>query len=99
MYMEEYISEQEKVENTENTMEEVDQFQLLEEKIDRLIGFVTKLRQEKISLEEKIQEQEHLITELREQVERLQADKERAKERISYVLSKIDQIDTEEHGE
>ncbi len=99
MDMEEYISEQEKVENIENTMEEVDQFQLLEEKIDRLISFVTKLKQEKISLEEKIQEQEQLIAELRDQVEELQADKERAKERISYVLTKIDQIDTEEDGE
>jgi len=94
--MEEYISEQEKV---ENTIEETDQFQLLEEKIDRLIRLVNKLKQDKISLEKKVQDQEQLIMELREQVERLQADKERARERISYVLSKIDQIDTEEHGE
>jgi len=97
MYLEENISEQSKAEDI--IEEEQDQFQLLEDKIDRLIRLVGKLREDKSSLERKVQEQEQLIADLREQIKRFQADKERARERISYVLSKIDQIDTEEHGE
>jgi len=76
--------------------EEIDQFQLLEDKIDRLIKLVNNLRQEKESLENKVKDQQVTINELKQEVEKLQADKDRAKERISYVLSKIDQIDISE---
>lgn len=96
MYLEN-ISEQNRAESV--IEEEQDQFQLLEDKIDRLIKLVGKLREDKASLEKKVEEQEQLIEDLQEQIKKLQADKERARERISYVLSKIDQIDTEEHEE
>ena len=79
--------------------EEIDQFQLLEEKIDRLIKVISNLRKEKQNLEGKIKEQETTINELKQQVEKLKIDKDRARERISSVLNKIDQIDTESHGE
>ncbi len=96
MYLEN-ISEQNRAESV--IEEEQDQFQLLEDKIDRLIKLVGRLREDKASLEKKVEEQEQLIEDLQEQIKKLQADKERARERISYVLSKIDQIDTEENGE
>ncbi len=85
---------EEHINNDQDIGEELDQFQLLEEKIDRLIKLVSTLRQEKEDLESKIKEQDMVITELREQVHKLQADKDRARERINYVLNKIDQIDT-----
>ena len=88
----EHISEQ-------DIVEEMDQFQLLEDKIDRLIKHVNTLKQEKEALENKLSERESTINELRLQVERLQTDKDKARERIAAVLNKIDQIDTESFGE
>ena len=43
--------------------EEIDQFQILEEKVDSLITFVTSLKKEKELLMEKIQIQEGKIAE------------------------------------
>ncbi len=90
---------QEHIINEQYSAEEVDHFQLLEEKIDRLIRLVNSLKEEKERMENRLKEQDATIDELRQQVEELQADKDRAKERIKNVLDKIDQLDIEGAGE
>ena len=79
--------------HTMNETGDVDQFQLLEEKIDSLIALITDLRNEKESLSEQVQLQEMEITELTEKVADLNANRGRAKQRIVSLLEKIKQID------
>ena len=83
-----------------NETGDVDQFQLLEEKIDSLIALVTDLRNEKEDLRnekerlaEKVQIQEKKITELTEQTVDLDANRDRVKQRIVSLLEKIKQVD------
>lgn len=71
----------------------IDQFQLLEEKVDFLIELITDLKKDKALLTEKIQVQERKITELTEQVGDLNTNRDRAKQRIVSLLEKIKQID------
>ncbi len=79
--------------HTMNETGDVDQFQLLEEKIDSLIELITDLRKEKERLAETIQIQEMEITELTQKVGDLDANRDRAKQRIVSLLEKIKQID------
>jgi len=79
--------------HTMNETGDVDQFQLLEEKIDSLIGLITDLRNEKERLAETVQIQEMEITELTQKVGDLDANRDRAKQRIASLLEKIKQVD------
>ena len=79
--------------NTMNETGDVDQFQLLEQKIDGLIELITDLRNEKTLLAEKVQTQEQTISELRMQVENLNANRDRAKQKIVSLLEKIEHIE------
>jgi len=86
--------------HTMNEMGDVDQFQLLEEKVDSLIALIIDLRNEKEDLRnekerlaEKVQIQERKITELTEQAGTLDANRDKAKQRIVSLLEKIKQID------
>ena len=79
--------------NTMNETGDVDQFQLLEQKIDGLIELITDLRNEKTLLAEKVQTQEQKISELRMQVESLNANRDRAKQKIVSLLEKIEHIE------
>ena len=79
--------------NTMNETGDVDQFQLLEQKIDGLIELITDLRNEKTLLAEKVQTQEQTISELRMQVENLNANRDRAKQKIVSLLEKIERIE------
>jgi hypothetical protein len=72
---------------------EIDQFQVLEEKIDSLIKLITELKKEKELLAEKEKIQEEKIVDLTEQVEGLKATRDKAKQRIVTILEKINQID------
>lgn len=71
---------------------EIDQFKLLEEKIDSLIEFVKSLKKEKESLVEKRHIQEERISVLTEEVESLRAASDKAKQRIISLLEKIEQL-------
>ena len=73
--------------------EEVDQFKLLEEKIDALIKFISSLKKERESLIEKTHIQEEKITDLTGEIEHLKAAKDKAKQRIIFLLEKMDQLD------
>ena len=75
-----------------NTEAEVDQFQLLEEKVDRLIDMIAELRREKEALAEKAQIQDERISDLTSQLETLKSSRDRAKQRIISLLEKMEQI-------
>jgi chromosome segregation ATPase len=72
--------------------EEIDQFQLLEEKIDHLIQVMTTLKREKDSLSEKLRIQEQNLTDLTDRLQRSEGARDKAKERIASLLDKIEQL-------
>ncbi len=76
-----------------NETSEIDQFQLLEEKIDSLIELITELKKEKELLAEKVRVQDEKVADLTEQVEGLKTTRDRAKQRIVSMLEKIKQVD------
>jgi FtsZ-binding cell division protein ZapB len=71
---------------------EVDQFDILEQKIDSLIGAIAALRKEKEALAEKTEIQEEKLANLEVQVEELKAGRDKAKQRIIALLEKLEQI-------
>jgi FtsZ-binding cell division protein ZapB len=71
---------------------EIDQFEILEEKIDKLIELISVLKREKESLAEKVQIQSEKMADLGEQVETMRSARDRAKQRIVALLEKMDQI-------
>jgi uncharacterized coiled-coil DUF342 family protein len=73
--------------------EEMDQFQVLEEKVDFLIKSVSSFKKEKDSLIEKIQIQEERIADLTGELENLRASRDKAKQRIFSLLEKIEQAE------
>ena len=76
-----------------NEIGDVDQFQLLEEKIDYLIVLITDLRKEKELLAEQVQIKEMELADLNEQVGNLNTSRDGVKQRIVSLLEKINQID------
>jgi FtsZ-binding cell division protein ZapB len=81
-----------KVWNSLNSEEGVDQFQLLEDKIDNLIEMIKSLKKEKESFAEKFQIQEEKLTDLAKEVDRLKSGRDKAKQRILSLLEKMEQI-------
>jgi len=81
-----------KVWNSLDSEEGVDQFQLLEDKIDNLIGMIKTLKSEKESFAEKFQIQEEKLADLTKEVERLKTGRDKAKQRILSLLEKMEQI-------
>jgi FtsZ-binding cell division protein ZapB len=76
-----------------DTSGEVDQFQILEEKVDKLIQFVIALKREKETLAEKVQVQAERLAELTDQLEGSRTARDGAKQRIAALLEKMEQID------
>jgi FtsZ-binding cell division protein ZapB len=81
-----------KVWNSLNSEEGVDQFQLLEDKIDNLIEMIKSLKREKESFAEKFQIQEEKLADLTKEVEGLKSGRDKAKQRILSLLEKMEQI-------
>ncbi|MBC8420573.1 MAG: cell division protein ZapB [Proteobacteria bacterium] len=81
-----------KVWNSLNSEDGVDQFQLLEDKVDGLIEMIKTLKNEKESFVEKFQIQEEKLADLTQQVEGLKSGRDKAKQRIISLLEKIEQI-------
>ena len=71
--------------------DEIDQFQILEEKIESLVRYVASVRKEKEELAEKTRVQEGKIAALASDVERLIKTREKARERIVSLLEKLNQ--------
>jgi hypothetical protein len=78
--------------NTMDSGGDIDQFQLLEEKVEHLIELVTVLKREKDSIVEKAEIQEEKMADLTKQNESLRSDRDKAKQRILTLLEKIEQI-------
>ena len=72
--------------------EEIDQFQLLEEKVDSLIKLVSALKKENGSLSEKLRNQEGRLAQMSERLKKSEAAKDMARERIGALLGKMEQI-------
>ena len=70
----------------------IDQFQLLEQKVESLIDLITVLRNEKETLTQKTRFQEEKITDLTEESDSLKRGKDEAMQRIASLLEKIEQI-------
>jgi len=81
-----------KVWDSLNSEEGVDQFQLLEDKIDNLIEMIKNLKKEKESFAEKFQIQEEKLTDLAKEVDRLKSGRDKAKQRILSLLEKMEQV-------
>jgi uncharacterized coiled-coil DUF342 family protein len=73
--------------------EEMDQFQVLEAKVDSLIKFVSSLKKEKESLLEKLHIQEEKIADLISELETLKGSRDKAKQRVLSLLEKLEQIE------
>ena len=71
----------------------MDQFQLLEEKVDSLIEYIASLKKEKESLAEKLHIQEEKLTDLMHEVEELRAARGKVKQRVVNLLERIEQAD------
>ena len=75
------------------TAEDMDQFQLLEEKIDSLIQYIATLKKEKEALAEKLHIQEEKLTNLTRELEQLKAARGEVKQRVVTLLERIEQAD------
>ena len=73
--------------------EEIDQFQVLEAKVDSLIKFAHSLKKEKESLLEKLHIQEEKIANLTGELETLKGSRDKAKQRVLSLLEKLEQIE------
>jgi len=73
--------------------EESDQFQLLEEKIDKLIMTIKALKTEREALNEKLHIQEERLNDLIKEGDGLKSARDQARQRIVYLLEKIEQMD------
>jgi uncharacterized coiled-coil DUF342 family protein len=75
------------------TAEDMDQFQLLEEKVDSLIQYIASLKKENESLAEKLHIQEGKLTDLTQEVEQLKEARGKVKQRVVTLLERIEQAD------
>jgi len=76
-----------------NSLDDIDQFQLLENKIDTLLEFVTELKKEKELLTEKIKMQEEKLAYLNVEIEDLKTVRDKAKQKVLSLLQKIEQFE------
>jgi FtsZ-binding cell division protein ZapB len=73
--------------------EAVDQFKILEDKIDKLIDYIAALKKEKEALADKNQSQEERLADLTDQLENSRTATDGVKQRIAALLEKMGQID------
>lgn len=76
-------------------MGDIEQFDVLEEKIDSLLSLVENLKNENRSLSERVQIQEEKIADLSRQVEMLKSGRDKAKQKILQLLEKLEQVELE----
>jgi uncharacterized coiled-coil DUF342 family protein len=64
-------------------------FELLEEKIDRLIAQVQNFSQENQELKDKLSEQSQQVEQAREQLDALEEEKKLLRDKVDHILEKI----------
>jgi FtsZ-binding cell division protein ZapB len=80
-------------ESAMETANGTNQFQLLEEKVDSLIKYITSLKKENESLAEELHIQKEKITDLTQEVEHLREARGKDKHRVVTLLERIEQVD------
>lgn len=73
-------------------LDELDQFGILEERIETLISLVSSLKEGKVALEKQVQNREEKIGSLVKEIETLKADRDIVRNRIATLLRKIEEI-------
>ena len=71
---------------------ELDQFDLLEKKVDAIISLVISLKEDKLALERKIKAQEEKMDSIVDDIKNLQTKRELAQNRLAQLLEKIDKL-------
>ncbi len=72
-------------------LDELNQFSLLEQRIESIISLASSLKEEKVNLEGKLQGQEEKIDSLIDEIEMLKTDKDLIRKRIVSLLEKIEE--------
>jgi chromosome segregation ATPase len=70
-------------------LEEIEQFDLLEQKIESLISVVGTLTEQKNTLEQDLRGQKTEVDSLRKEIETLRAERELVQKRIANLLDRI----------
>lgn len=71
--------------------DELDQFELLEQRVEALISLVNSLKEENAALERLVQEGGEELRSLKKEKEGLMAGREAVQERIARLLRKIEE--------
>ena len=71
---------------------ELDQFDLLEKKVDAIISLVISLKEDKLALERKIKAQEEKMDSMVDDIKNLQTKRELAQNRLVQLLEKMDKL-------
>ena len=71
--------------------DELDQFELLEQRVESLISLVSSLKQENAALERRAQEGGEGLRSLEKEMEGLRADRGAIRERIAALLRRIEE--------
>jgi uncharacterized coiled-coil DUF342 family protein len=74
-------------------LKEIEQFKLLEQKVETLISALGSLNEQKMMLERKTRTQEEVLGTLRSEIDTLRADRDAVQERIANLLEKITQCE------
>ncbi len=72
-------------------LDELNQFGLLEQRIESIISLASSLKEGKVNLEDKLQSQEEKIDSLIDEIEMLKTDKDLIRKRIVSLLEKIEE--------
>ncbi len=72
-------------------LNELNQFGLLEQRIESIVSLASCLKEEKVNLEGKLQSQEEKIDSLIDEIEMLKTDKGLIRKRIVSLLEKIEE--------
>ena len=70
-------------------LEEIEQFDLLERKVESLISAVGTLTEQRVALERKVKGQQAELDSLRNEIETLRTDRELVQKRIAKLLNRI----------
>jgi len=71
---------------------EMDKFDVLEDRIDRLVDAYSALREEKEALGDRLAERESEIQKLKEKLSHFSRERELAREKVEGLLSRVDRL-------
>jgi FtsZ-binding cell division protein ZapB len=72
--------------------DELDQFALLEQRIEALISLVSSVKEENALLERRVQEEGEELRSIEKEMEKLRADREAVRKRVAILLRRIEEF-------